>query len=436
MKSAKPPPAPDYAALAQQQAVLNKEAATEQTVANRPTQNTPWGSTSWAQGPDGQWTQNVTLDPAEQAALDQQRQFSSQQQGFASGLLDQAGQALSTPLSLDGLPQMQGYDMSALRGNANLSNQGLPAQGQMDLGALSAQGQLNTQGLPGLSDMDLSGMNRLDPGFGAVESVRNAMMSRLAPQRQQGRNAEIQRLKNQGIPENSEAFQRALTRLDQGDTDAQQQALLGAASEYGNIFNRGLSANNQQLQQQQAIAALRGNQRGQLFNEQGSIANLMNQNRGQQFVEQGAMADLANRNRNDQFSQNQAVADFDQRVRGQQFNEQGQQAQLAGMLRQQSLAEQDRIRQSPMNDFLRLTQGINPTMPQMPSFMAGTGYNAADMAGAGQQQYQAQMNAFNANQARNAGLTSGLFGLAGSALGGPMGGMIGSQVGGLFAPKP
>jgi hypothetical protein len=298
MKSAKPPPAPDYAALAQQQAALNKEAAAEQTVANRPTQNTPWGSTSWAQGPDGQWTQNVTLDPAEQAALDQQRQFQSQQQGFASGLLNQAGQALSTPLSLEGLPQMQGYDMSALRGNASISNQGLPAQGQ-----------LSTQGLPGLYDMDLSGMNRLDPGFGAVESVRNAMMSRLAPARQQGRNAEIQRLKNQGIPENSEAFQRALTRLDQGDTDAQQQALLGAASEYGNIFNRGLSANNQQLQQQQAIAALRGSQRGQLFNEQGAMATLANQNRGQQFGE------------------NQAVADFDQRVRGQQFNEQGQQAQ-------------------------------------------------------------------------------------------------------------
>jgi hypothetical protein len=403
MKSAAPPPAPDYAALAQHQAELNKTAAAEQTTANRPTQNTPWGSTSWTQGPDDQWTQNVTLDPAEQAALDQQRQFSSQQQGFASGLLNQAGQSLSTPLSLDGLPQMQGYDLSALRGNTELDNSGLPAQGQ-----------LSTQGLPGLSDMDLSGMNRLDPGFGAVESVRDAMMSRLAPQRQQGRDAEIQRLKNQGIPENSEAFQRALTRLDQGDTDAQQQALLGAAGEYGNIFNRGLSANNQQLQQQQAIAALRGSQRGQLFNEQGAAAALANQNRGQQFGE------------------NQAVADFNQRVRGQQFNEQGQQAQLAGMLRQQSLAEQDKIRQSPMNDFLRLTQGINPTMPQMPSFMAGTGYSAADMAGAGQQQYQAQMNAFNANQARNAGVTSGLFGLAGSALGGPLGGKAGSFIGGLL----
>jgi hypothetical protein len=102
------------------------------------------------------------------------------------------------------------------------------------------------------------------------------------------------------------------------------------------------------------------------------------------------------------------------------------------MLRQQSLAEQDRIRQSPMNDFLRLTQGINPTMPQMPSFMAGTGAPAADMAGAGQQQYNAAMNAFNANQARNAGLTSGLFGLGGAALGGPLGGKAGTFLGGLF----
>lgn len=373
-KKSAPPPAPDYTALAQQQAELDKVAAADQTVANRPTQTTPWGTSSWSQGADGQWTQNISLDPAEQAALDQQRQFSSQRQGIASGLLDNAGQTLGQPMSLEGLPQLRDYDT----------------------GSLTAQGQLSTNGLPGLSDMDLSGMNKLDPGFGAVEAVRDAMMSRLNPARQQGRESEIQRLKNQGIPENSEAFQRALTRLDQGDTDAQQQALLGAATEYGNIFNRGLSANNQQLLAEQAIAALRGDQRGQLFNEQGAMANLANQNRSRQF------------------------------------DEQGQQAQLAGMLRQQSLAEQDKLRQSPMDDYLRLTQGTNPSMPQMPSFMAGSGYNAANVAGAGQQQYGAAMDAYNANQAQSAGVTSGLFGLAGSALGGPLGGSLGSILGKQF----
>ena len=38
-------------------------AAQQQTAANRPNQTGPFGSTSWTQGPDGQWTQNVTLTP-------------------------------------------------------------------------------------------------------------------------------------------------------------------------------------------------------------------------------------------------------------------------------------------------------------------------------------------------------------------------------------
>ena len=376
-KKSKPPPPPDYAALAKQQADLNKTAATEQTVANRPNQTTPWGNTAWSKAPDGSWSQNVTLNPQDQALLDQNREFQGRQQGFASGLLGQAGDSLSKPMSLEGLPGLKDYDQSKL----------------------GSYGSLNAEGLPELQDMDLSGLNKLDPGFSAVEGIRDAMMSRMAPQRQQARDAEIQRLKSQGIPENSEAMQRAMTRLDQGDTDAQQQALLGAAGEYGNIFNRGLAGNAQTLQQQMAQAGLRESQRGQRFGERSS------------------------------------VADFANRARGQQFGEQGQQAQLAGMLRQQSMAEQDKLRQAPMNDFLRLTQGINPTMPQMPSFMSGTGYNAADMYGAGKDQYGAQMNNYNAQQARSGGLMSGLFGLAGSALGGPAG-SLGSKLPGIFGFGP
>jgi len=326
-KKSKAPPPPDYTALANQQAALAKTAANEQTVTNRPNQNTAFGSSSWTQDPNGQWTENQTLNPQDQALLDQQREFQSQQQGIASGLLGQAGQSLSKPMSLEGLPDLKNYDMSQL---------------------------------PDLQGMDLSGLTKLDPGFGAVEGVRDAMMGRMAPQRQEARNAEITRLKNQGIPENSDAMQLALVRLDRGDTDAQQQALLGSMGAYGDIFNRGLAANDQMLGQQQAKATLSGQQRGQ------------------------------------------------------RFGEQGQQAQLAGQLRQQSLAEQQKLRQAPMDDFLRLTQGINPTQPNMPGFMAGTGYNAADIYGAGKDQYGQAVDATNASNASKAGTAKGLMGLAGT----------------------
>jgi hypothetical protein len=184
------------------------------------------------------------------------------------------------------------------------------------------------------------------------------MMKLMAPDRQRSRDAEMQRLKNQGLPEDSVAFQRAAERLDQGDTDASLKALLAGKSEYANEFSRALQS-----------------------------------------------------------------AGFKNATRGQQFGEMGANAQLSGQRRQQGLAEQNMLRQSPMNDFNMLTRGINPGMPQMPSFMGGTGFSAANQMGAAKDSYQAAMDAFNADQAQSGGMMSGLFGLGGAMLGGPQGSM-------------
>lgn len=62
-------------------------AADKQTQANRPNQNTAWGSTSWQQGPGGQWTQNQTLNPGLQGLMDSAVQ--RQQQGIDYGALPQ-----------------------------------------------------------------------------------------------------------------------------------------------------------------------------------------------------------------------------------------------------------------------------------------------------------------------------------------------------------
>lgn len=312
-KKSAPPKPPDYTALAKQQAELDKAAAAEQTAANRPNQNTPWGSTSWQQGPNGTWTENVSLNPADQALLDQDRAFMGQQQQIGSGLLGRASETLGQPVNMEGLPEITGYDTSKL-------------------------GELP------------------DAGFGAVEQVRDAWMGRAAPDLARRRESEIQRLKNQGLTEDSEPFQRAMERLDRGDVDASNEALKYATDEYGAIYDRSM------------------------------------------------------------------------RGRGQQFAEQGDQAQLSGQLRQQMLAEREGLRQSPLNDYMKLVQGIDVGMPEMPSFMGGAGYNAADVAGAGQQQFDANLARYNAKQAKSGGLTKGLFGLAGAAMGGPVGGALASWI--------
>ena len=71
-KSSKAPKTPDYTALANQQAAAAKAAAEEQTKANRANQTNPMGSSTWTQDPTtGQWTQNVTWDPAVTANVKQ-----------------------------------------------------------------------------------------------------------------------------------------------------------------------------------------------------------------------------------------------------------------------------------------------------------------------------------------------------------------------------
>jgi hypothetical protein len=179
-----------------------QQLASQDTAVNRPNQNTPFGSTQWVQGPNGQWTQNVSLNPQDQARLDATR-------GQAAGLLGQAGGTLSKPLDMASLPQSR---------------------------------------------------NVMD-AVGNDQAIQDATYKLMQPQRQLARNDEINRLKAQGLPEDSEAFQRAMTRLDQGDTEAQIKALLAGKQEYGNAFNRSNTAantvqalRNQGINEQQAVA--------------------------------------------------------------------------------------------------------------------------------------------------------------------------------------
>ena len=304
-KKKKAPPPPDYKALATQQAALDKAAATEQTVTNRPDQNTAWGSTKWTQDPNGRWTENQTLNPADQAQLDRTRGLEAQQQDIAGGLMGRARDAMSTPLDYGAAPELTGYDMSKINMPTNA-------------------------------------------GFEGNKEYEDAIMSRMRPDLQKRRDSEMQRLRNQGIYEGSEAFNNADMRQSRTENDAQQQAILAGADEHAKGFARQL-----QLAQEQ-------------------------------FGQQGAMAGLS------------------------------------GTQRQQKIAEINALRNSPMQDYQQFTQGTEVTTPQMPNFMGGTGYNAANMYGAAKDTYQAQVDSVNAKNAMTAGLTKGLMGMGGSWLGAGM----------------
>jgi hypothetical protein len=122
---------------------------------------------------------------------------------------------------------------------------------------------------------------------------------------------------------------------------------------------------------------------------------------------------------------------------GQQQNDAYIQAALQGIgvgnqARQQALNEQLTLRNEPLNVMNALRTG---SQVQNPSFINPAQQGLAqtpDLLGASQAQYSSLLGANNASNAASSNFMSGLMGLGGYALGGPIGGMAGGFLGGMF----
>lgn len=108
------PNAPDYIGAAEATAESSRELATANTTANRPTQNTPWGTSSWESAagidpstglPVTNWTQNLVLSGQQQEALDSQMAVQAGRSDLAEGLIGRAGAELQNPMDWNGMPK-------------------------------------------------------------------------------------------------------------------------------------------------------------------------------------------------------------------------------------------------------------------------------------------------------------------------------------------
>ena len=86
------PSAPDFTGAAEATSRASQDSINQQTAANRPNQQTPWASTQWQQGPNGQWQQTTG--------------FSGPMAGAANNVQQQLANSLSNPLDFSGLPQV------------------------------------------------------------------------------------------------------------------------------------------------------------------------------------------------------------------------------------------------------------------------------------------------------------------------------------------
>lgn len=131
---------------------------------------------------------------------------------------------------------------------------------------------------------------------------------------------------------------------------------------------------------------------------------------------------------------------------GQTFGQQTTNRQLAAALQAQQFGQQEGLRQGrfseqawlrnlPMQELAALSGGQQVQMPQFPGYAMQAQTGGPDLMGAAQAGYQADLGAFNAQQAQRQGLMSGLGGIgqaAGTYFGGPVGGLIGGAAGGLL----
>lgn len=355
------PSAPDYAGAAVQEAEAGKEITRGQTYANRPQQNTPWGSSEWSTQrvidpstgkPVTKWQQDITLEPSQQRALDSQMNITEGRSHIAEGLIGRAGADLQNPMDYNGLPDAAGApDVPNFYGT-NLPQMGaLPdpsaAPDNLPKGATAYE---DLQSWTGLSDP------KYDSNFADVQY--NRQMSLMQPQMERDRSALDNRLRNQGLTPGSEAYDNAMKKM--GDQQFEQKNRLSADSvRFGqdmrqDQFGRELATANYNT-------SLRGGQFGELERLQ-QQANAGTEAEFKRSMEVGRYQD----------SQRQQLSQEQLAFGGQGFQQQMQAAGFQNSLRQQALAEEAQRRGISINEMNALMTGQQVSMPGMPDFMSAT----------------------------------------------------------------
>lgn len=351
--------------MAKQQAGIDQSAAERNTLANRPNQTNPWGSSTWTMTP-GAFDQK-----GYDAAM---ADYNSGLEKYQTWKPDYTGGDGTAPSGMTTNPfaKPQAVDRSQFEGNPSWSQtSSLNPQNQANFDKLGAgvSGAIGRMGTPASAGMananrKLTNLPELyDPSFAPVKEVQEAMMSRLAPDMLRARQQQEAQLIAQGVGGNTggEAWDRSQQLIGRNENDMMMQALLAGAAENQNIFNRTLA------------------NRGQVADEQMGMANI---NSG---------ADIANAGNQTQVS----LGNQDARLK-----------ELLGMLAgQRSIAN---------NGFDSFALQQNP--------------GGADILGAAQQQYGAAMDAANAKNQAKSNLWGTVGGLAGSIFGGPVGGAIGKSI--------
>lgn len=250
-------------------------------------------------------------------------------------------------------------------GLMNTANQGLTYANQVlskpgvDQSKLTQmQGNVGAPSTAMKSSVDTAGLPSY--GINPGETYSDAIMRRLQPAMSQASASEEARLANQGIGLGSSAYKNAKDIFNQGQNDMMTSAQIQG-------MNTGLQANQQQFGQNAT---------------QAQLANQTNQ---------------------------------------QEYNQNLQNAQLANQVNQQGFQQESYNQMQPINVINALRTGSQVTNPSYASVPQQANVGGADILGATQAGYNAQLGATNAQNAASGGLMGGLMQLGGAAMMSPAG---------------
>lgn len=356
------PTPPDPTQVASAQSAANIASATAQQKLNMVNTSGPGGTVNYVADPNapGGYSQNTTLSPGQQGIYDQGVSAQNAALGVANQQIGRVGDALGKGLDTSGLP--------ALSGGVNTSNL-QPGQGIQN----SFNPGQQVQGHAGYQNINQSVNQAANAAYGQATS-------RLDPQFDlQQKQLETQ-LANQGLGENSTAYQNAMDQFGRTKNDAYNQANFSA-------IGAGNTEQNTLMGQQLA---------------QGQFAN---QAAGQEYSQNQGQAAFNNTAQNQGYGQNLSA---DQMAL--------QNAQFQNQARNQGLQEQAYVQNQPLNQFNSLMSSSQVAGPQGISYTPSQ-VNPTDVLGAYALNSQVQGQNYQSQLQNNQSSMGGLFNLGSSLLG-------------------
>ena len=345
-------------------------------------------------------TVTQTLTPTAQSTNEAQQRVQRALAGLSETGVQNAQNVLSKPFTPSvGSLQTDFGTFDRARANTQADTYGLA----------SADVNADTYGLakrevPLQYSLDTSNLAAMPINAGTT--AQDLILQRLNPTITAGDTSFRQQLANQGLAPGTAAYDTAYRNREMSKNDLYNQAALQG-------INLDMAARQQGLNELNTLGTF-----GNTAQLQG--AGLYNTAVGQNFGQGITANQLKNASIGQNFGQGVTADQLYNSAAAQNFNQQLQSAQFSNTAKQQALQQELMLRNQPLNEVIGLMGGSQIQLPQFSGYQ-GSQVAAAPIYSATQNQYQGNLAQANAQNASNAQMMQGLFGLGAAATMAPTG---------------